>query len=79
MWIMCTDNAIAIWRQYDGTDYSLYSKRLNGATWGTAELLETNNQHVHSPRIAVDTNGKAIVVWQQSDGTRINIYANRYE
>jgi hypothetical protein len=72
-------NAIAVWQQSDGTRENLYANRFNGTSWGTAELLETDNAgNVQYPQIAFDSSGNAIAVWRQSDGTRYNIYANRF-
>ena len=36
-------NAIAVWHQSDGTRYNIYANRFNGTSWGTAELIETDN------------------------------------
>jgi len=72
-------NAIAVWHQNDSTRYNIYANRFNGTSWGTAELLETDNADgAFSPQIAFDSSGNAIAVWQQSDGTRENLYANRF-
>jgi uncharacterized protein YkwD len=72
-------NAIAVWRQSDGTRYNIYANRFNGTNWGTAELFETDNVgNAFQPQIAFDSSGNAIAVWYQSDGTRANIYANRF-
>jgi len=49
-------------------------------TWGTAELIETDNAgNARDPQIAYDLSGNAIAVWHQADGTRVSIYANRFE
>ena len=47
-------------------------------SWGTAELIETNDGDAGSPQVAMDEEGNAIAVWQQSDGIRHNIWSNRY-
>ena len=76
-------NAIAVWRQHDGTSYSIYSNRYTSSTgWGTAELIENNDSNADFPQVAIDPDGNAIAVWQQDDGTGTNtnnIYANRFE
>jgi hypothetical protein len=38
-------NAIAVWRQSDGTLYNVWANRYDAATglWGTAELIETDD------------------------------------
>jgi hypothetical protein len=71
-------NAVAVWRQSDGT-YNIWSNLyVAGTGWGTAELIETNAGHADYPQVAVDTSGNAAAVWEQHDGTRSNIWSNRY-
>jgi len=74
-------NAIAVWRQKDGTKYNIYANCYvpNEGGWGTAELIETDDGDASSPQIAVDSSGNAIAVWEQSDGERTNIWTNRFE
>src|SRR3989344_5772720 len=75
------NNAIAVWSQSDGTRNNIWSNRYTASTntWGTAELLETDNAgDAYVPQIAIDGNNNAIVVWYQSDGVRTNLYSNRY-
>lgn len=74
-------NALAVWRQSDGTRDNLWAGRYTaGAGWGTAVLIETDNAGPSgAPQIAIDAAGNAMAVWVQSDGTRINILANRLQ
>ena len=74
-------NALAVWRQSDGTRYNIWANRYTAGTgWGTAALIETDNAgNAFDPQVAIDTNGNALAVWQQYDGTRYNIWANRYQ
>jgi len=77
-------NAIAVWAQNDGSQFSVYGNRfVVGAGWGNATLLETIDTQpadfVMNPLLAVDTSGNAIVVWPHSDGTRDNLWSNRYD
>jgi hypothetical protein len=75
-------NAIAVWTQWDSTQSrdNIWANRFNGNSWGTAELLEEDdNGDASQPQIAFDSSGNAIAVWKQSDGTRYNIYANRFD
>jgi hypothetical protein len=73
-------NAIAVWHQNDSTRYNIYANRFNGTSWGTAELLETDNADgAFSPQIAFDSSGNAIAVWRQFDGITDNIWANRFD
>ena len=74
-------NALAVWRQSDGTRSNIWANRFTAATssWGTAALIETDNLgDAGSPQIAFDASGNALVVWRQSDGTRFNIWANSF-
>jgi len=75
-----TGTAIAIWRQNDGFRDNIWANRFDGASWGTAELIETDDAgNAGNPQIAMDGNGIAIAVWRQNDGTRENIHANRFD
>ncbi|MBU1599827.1 hypothetical protein KKG61_06970 [bacterium] len=73
-------NGIAVWKQHDGTWYSIWANRYTPSTgWGQAELIETDNiGNALYPQVALDTDGNGLAVWEQSDGTRQNIWANRY-
>jgi len=73
-------NAIAVWRQYEGTQMSVWSSRyVLGIGWGQAQTIEADDTSaVSSPQIAVDGSGNAIAVWHQWDGTCTSLYSNRY-
>ena len=73
-------NAVAVWRQYDGTRFNIWANRYTpSGGWGTAALIETDNAgDAYVPQVAMDGSGNAVAVWHQSDGTRYNIWANRY-
>jgi len=68
-------NAIAVWKQSDGTFNSTYANRyVVGQGWGTATLIETQTGAADNPKVATDGNGNAIAVWEQKK----SIYANRF-
>jgi hypothetical protein len=75
---VCMDddgNAVAIWPQYNGASYDLWSNVYEAETgWGTAELIESGSANVWHPALAMDGAGNAIAVWDQSS----NIWWNRY-
>ena len=73
-------NATAVWEEYDGTRFNIWSmRRVAGESWDTASLLETDNAgHAYSPQVAVDGIGNVTAVWKQSDGNRFGIYVNRF-
>jgi hypothetical protein len=75
-------DAFAVWYQFDGMRYNIWSNRRLAADmgWGTAELIETDNAgSAYDPQVVVDPNGNALSVWRQNDGTRYNIWANSFK
>jgi hypothetical protein len=73
-------NAIAVWLEWDGSNYGIYANRWNGTTWGTAELIDAGaGNSAGDPQIAFDGASVAIAVWQRSDGSGLRIYANRWD
>lgn len=73
-------NAIAVWYQFDGSYYSIWSNHYEAGTgWGTADVIESDDTgNAYNPRIALDGDGNALAVWRHNDGSRFNIVANRY-
>jgi hypothetical protein len=72
-------NALAVWEQTDGTRYNIWANRyVSGGSWGTAAVIETDNNDAANHRFAADASGNAFAVWQQHDGTRYNVWASRY-
>ena len=68
-------NAIGVWKEWDGSYWSICSNRyVPGSGWGKAKLIETVNQEADYPQIAVDADGHATTVWEQSR----SIWSNRY-
>ena len=73
-------NAMAVWRQFDGTRWNIWANRyVVGFGWGAAELIETDNtQSAEFPQVAMDGSGNAMAVWPQSTGGAVDIWANRW-
>jgi hypothetical protein len=78
--IDATGNALAVWTQFDGTNYSIWANRYSASTglWGVATRIENLAGDAEAPQIAIDTTGNALVVWRQFNNTRGSIWANRY-
>ncbi len=74
-------NAIAVWQQFDGTNFNILANRhaVSTSTWGAAEIIESEAGYASSPQVAVDPTGRAMAAWAQFDGIRYNIRANRYD
>ena len=75
-------NAIAVWRQFDGTRYIILARKFTpNSGWGVEEQIDNKNRGASSkPQIAFDTLGNAIAVWIQrnSNGNNPNIFINRF-
>jgi chitodextrinase len=73
-------NAMAVWRQTDGSKYKIWTNRfVAGTGWGTAELLDADTGGFDfAPQIAIDPAGNAIAVWLREDGPAYSIRARRY-
>ena len=73
-------NAVAVWGQGGGAQYSIWSNHYTASTgtWGTAVQIGAGGRDVDYPRVAVDASGNAVAMWAESDGTRYNIWSNRY-
>jgi hypothetical protein len=75
------DNAIAMWRQHDGTRHVILARRFTiGTGWGpTTLLMVPSRDNGHSPRLAMDTQGNAFVLWHEFDGAvSFAIWAARF-
>ncbi len=72
-------NATAVWRQFDGVRYNMWSNRyVVGTGWGTAEMIEDQDGYVLYPMVSVSGSGDAVSVWAQHDGFRESLWSNRY-
>jgi hypothetical protein len=74
-------NAIAVWRQFDGTRLNVWANRyVLGSGWGTPIMISASNNvgYAHLVRLVIDRDGNAIAVWNQNDGSRYSMWANRY-
>jgi hypothetical protein len=76
-------NAVAVWRQSDGTRYTVRAARyVSGSGWQPAQQIgagdTTGAQPKNSPHVAVDVAGNAIAVWAETDGVYFHVFSNRY-
>jgi len=61
-------NALAVWRQSDGTAESAWAARLSvGVGWSAPLLLETEAGAVTAPALAAVPTGEALAAWTQPD------------
>jgi len=76
-------DAMAVWRQSDGTNTDIWANRYSSAGgWGVAQLIETETGGAggaSSVDLAIDASGNALAVWHQADAAnRGGIRSNRY-
>jgi Bacterial Ig-like domain len=76
-------DALAIWYQYDGTRYNIWSDSYSPVSnWGTSALLHSSNLgDAVEPRITIDASGDIAAIWRQTiatTGTLSSIYSKRY-
>lgn len=75
-------NGIAVWRQFDGSQFNIWANRYTGSTtsWGTPTLLESDDTgNADAPRIAMDANGNAMAIWSQKVFNWNSILSNRFD
>jgi hypothetical protein len=74
-------NAIAIWSQYDGQNYTYtikYSYYTSGGTWSSAEDLSVSSGDSSAPQLAINSLGNATTVCRVYNGTTYVIQARYY-
>ena len=73
--------AVAIWVQWDGTAYSLYSNTfVPGTGWGTPAPVESDSTgDVVTPHLAVNAAGNAVAVWTWDDTSWMDVWSNYYQ
>ena len=80
--IALNDNgkAVAVWEQFDGIRYNVWSNIAQNGVWATAQRVEYNTTGAGEyfyPQIAMDKQGTATAVWQQFDGRHVSVWSNR--
>lgn len=74
-------NALAVWREWDGTRHELWSAgyHADSDSWMLPRLVQrVDAPWLHDPQLTVDADGNGVVVWAQSDGDRYDLLAKRY-
>jgi hypothetical protein len=71
-------DAAATWLMSSGSVFDVYVciyDRMTG--WGTAQVVDTDENTTMSPDVGVDVDGNVVVLWAQQDGSRYNIWSRR--
>jgi len=75
------DDAIAIWREWDGTRYLVRSRHYTvaGGWEATLDLQLASPDSGFGPQLAMDDAGNAFVAWHEFDGASYAIWTARFE
>jgi hypothetical protein len=75
------DNAVAMWREYDGTRYLILTRHytLVGGWEPTLGLQPSGPDSGFAPQLAMDDMGNGFVAWHQFDGVSYGIWTARFE
>jgi hypothetical protein len=76
-----TGNALAVWHQYDTTQYSIWWSRYTAAGGWTkaAQLHLAGTGEAVLRQIAIDPNGNALAVWVQGEELTLDVWSGRFE
>jgi hypothetical protein len=75
------DNAIIVWRQYDGSHDQIFKSEYRNGSWSHPTDLSDNispDVNAIALKVAMDDNGNAIIVWNQGDGSHNQIFKSEY-
>jgi hypothetical protein len=63
-------DAVAVWRQHDGTNYDIWANRFlaSSGTWSGPVRLDASDLEARSPVVSAAGDGHAVVVWMQRSG-----------
>ncbi len=74
-------NPIVAWNESNGTSFNLYVKKLVGNTWTlvgkTVLNVNTDEDSLFIPSIAIDSSGNPIVAWSEYDDISSNIHVKK--
>jgi len=79
--VAISDNGdgVAVWRQFDGVRWNLWTAQLDAiAGWQAPYLVEESSGTVQQTHLAMNGAGTAVAVWRQYDGVRYDIWSSRY-
>lgn len=69
--------AIALWTRFNGVNYIIQSSTsLNGGTWSTPVNLSANGADAYSPRLVIDSSGRATAVWSRDNGSNLVVQSS---
>lgn len=71
-------NVVAVWYQFDGEFYRIWTKHYiadtTNAGWCTTQMLSDHAGNAFSPQVSMRVDNSALAVWYQDDGTRSSIW-----
>lgn len=74
-----TNNAVAVWHRYNGSNFIMQSSNLPlGGSWTSPASISVSGQDALVPVVAVDTDGNAAAVCSRFDGSNFTSRAANY-
>lgn len=70
--------AIAAWREYDGSGYHIYAAQFDSSGWGAVQRIDAYSGNAAEVQVCINDSGYAAATWSQHDGLSNSIYANIY-
>ncbi len=72
-------NSLVLWRQDEGSVYSLYTNRYSATTnsWAQAELIESSAAYATYHQLSNNADGHAIAIWKQDDVIKVSHFDPR--
>ena len=72
-------DVVAVWTQYSGSNWRIYSSWRNGGSWNSAETIISNDiGSAWRPQVAAPAAGKAVAVWYQQYGSKDVIFSSSF-
>ncbi|MGP8110289.1 MAG: Ig-like domain-containing protein [Thermoplasmata archaeon] len=74
-------DGVAIWNEYNGTNYNAYAAFFNGTTrtWGAPSPVQSTFVDISTGTVGIDGRGDAMAVYQAYNGTGWSNYASYFQ
>jgi hypothetical protein len=72
--------AMVVWRETAGSNHDVWARPLAvDGSWGTAEVIDTQDRNASGVRVALDAQGRAVAVWNQLEPVGSwSVWSNRH-
>jgi hypothetical protein len=72
--------AMVVWHETEGSHHDVWARPMAAdGSWGSAEVIDTQDRNVSAVRVALDAQGRAVAVWNQLEPVGSwSVWANRH-